>query len=78
MTRNYTITNWKGFENFECELCPYAILSAEKIEDHLITHHQQFMSPVYKPDTPPPKRTPGIKLVKKAEPKKGKVKDAKN
>lgn len=48
----YTITQWRGKDNYECNHCPYATLDKENMRKHLWFKHRLPM------DAPKPLEKP--------------------
>lgn len=36
--KHVTITNWKGYKNYECNHCEFATLNRNKMEEHTYVH----------------------------------------
>lgn len=50
---NYKITEWKGLDNYECVICPFATLKQEEIKDHMRIHIE-IVTEKIKEDNPQP------------------------
>lgn len=36
--KHYTITNWKGYKNYECRHCAFATIKRREINQHIDVH----------------------------------------
>ena len=35
----YTVGKWKGFDNYECKLCPFSTLHENVMKEHIFRKH---------------------------------------